>query len=73
MMSKQHKTSTNKQATNRTATPKASHTVGDAARHAMIAEAAYLYAEQRGFQGDAALDDWLRAESEINARLSTSG
>lgn len=28
----------------------------------MIAEAAYLLAEQCGFRGDAALDDWLQAE-----------
>ncbi len=34
----------------------------------MIAETAYLFAEQRGFQGDVALDDWLRVEAEINAR-----
>lgn len=39
-------------------------------RHRMIAEAAYLIAEQRGFQGDMALDDWLQAEAEVDARFA---
>ncbi len=39
-------------------------------RHCMIAEAAYLIAERRGFLGVAALDDWLQAEAEVDARLS---
>lgn len=39
-------------------------------RHCLIAEAAYLIAEQRGFQGDAALDDWLQAETGVDARFS---
>jgi len=38
-------------------------------RHCMIAEIAYLLAEQRGFQGGSALADWLQAETDINARL----
>lgn len=38
-------------------------------RHHMIAETAYHIAEQRGFQGDMALDDWLRAETEVNAQF----
>jgi len=33
----------------------------------MIAEAAYIIAEQRGFQGDMALDDWLQAEAAVDA------
>ncbi|MGB5177269.1 MAG: DUF2934 domain-containing protein [Gammaproteobacteria bacterium] len=37
-------------------------------RHYMIAEAAYLIAEQRGFQGDMALNDWLQAEAAVDAR-----
>lgn len=49
--------------------PKAGRTLTPEDRHCMIAEAAYLIAEQRGFQGDAALDDWLRAEADINAHL----
>jgi len=35
-------------------------------RHRMIAEAAYLIAEQRNFKGDLAFDDWLQAEAEID-------
>lgn len=38
-------------------------------RHQMIAEAAYRIAEQRSFQGDMAMDDWLQAEAEVNARF----
>lgn len=33
----------------------------------MICEQAYFLAEQRGFQGDAALDDWLQAEAKVDA------
>ena len=40
------------------------------ARRKAIAEAAYRIAEQRGFQGDMALDDWLQAEAEVDARLA---
>ena len=43
-------------------------TVSAQERHCMIAETAYLLAEQRGFQGDSALADWLQAETDINAR-----
>lgn len=39
-------------------------------RLGMIAEAAYYKAEQRGFCGGDPTDDWLAAESEINALLS---
>lgn len=42
-------------------------------RHAMIAEAAYYYAERRGFADGCALDDWLKAEDEIESRLAGSG
>lgn len=38
-------------------------------RHAMVAEAAYYLAEQRGFQGDEHMTDWLRAEMEIDRLL----
>lgn len=40
-------------------------------RQRLIATSAYYLAEQRGFQGDAALDDWLRAEAGVDAGLST--
>jgi len=39
-------------------------------RHLMIAKAAYLLAEQRGFQGDMALNDWLQAEAGVDARFA---
>jgi len=39
-------------------------------RGELVAEAAYLIAQQRGFEGNYALDDWLQAEVEIDARLS---
>jgi Protein of unknown function (DUF2934) len=36
-------------------------------RHQMISERAYLLAEQRGFQGGDAVNDWLAAEAEIDS------
>ena len=36
----------------------------------MIAEAAYYLAVQRNFQGDNALEDWLRAEVDVDAQLA---
>lgn len=39
-------------------------------RYRMIAETAYLIAEQRGFEGDLSLDDWLQAEAEVDARFT---
>jgi len=38
-------------------------------RQAMIAEAAYYLAEQRGFHGGDAVQDWLQAEMQIARRL----
>jgi hypothetical protein len=38
-------------------------------RQQMIAEAAYLKAERRGFDGGDAVRDWCEAEAEIDARL----
>ncbi|HEU4778515.1 MAG TPA: DUF2934 domain-containing protein [Steroidobacteraceae bacterium] len=40
------------------------------AREAMIAEAAYLRCAHRGFEAGHDVDDWLAAESEIDAALS---
>jgi len=37
-------------------------------RHRMIAEAAYFLAEKRAFEPGHALDDWLAAERDFNAR-----
>ncbi len=39
-------------------------------RRAMIAEAAFYRAEQRGFEPGRELDDWCAAESDIDARLA---
>jgi hypothetical protein len=39
-------------------------------RHRMITEAAYFIAEQRGFQGDLSLDDWLQAEAEVDTQFA---
>jgi hypothetical protein len=39
-------------------------------RRALIAEAAYLRAQRRGFEPGHELEDWLAAESEIDLRLS---
>lgn len=47
--------------------------IKDDKRHAAIAKADYLLAAQRGFCDDTALDDWLRAEAEVNARLPGGG
>lgn len=40
------------------------------ARRQMIAEAAYLRAEQRGFVAGDPLDDWLAAEREVDLLLA---
>lgn len=40
------------------------------ARRAMIAEAAYYIAQQRGFSDGHDVDDWLLAEKRIDAGLS---
>ncbi len=44
-------------------------TVSEEARRAMIAEAAYLRAERRGFAAGDEVEDWLAAEEEVNALL----
>jgi hypothetical protein len=38
-------------------------------RHEMIAVAAYYLAEQRGFPGEGALEDWVAAERQIERML----
>jgi len=45
-------------------------TVTTEERRRMIAEAAYLRAERRGFSGGDPTDDWLSAEAEIDRILS---
>jgi hypothetical protein len=38
-------------------------------RRGMIAQAAYLRAERRGFTGGNEIEDWLAAEAEVDALL----
>ena len=45
-------------------------TVTPEERWRMVAEAAYLRAEKRGFSGGNPTDDWLAAEAEIDAVLA---
>ncbi|MGO9947274.1 MAG: DUF2934 domain-containing protein [Steroidobacteraceae bacterium] len=42
-------------------------------RNACIAEAAYFIAKRRGLVPGHELEDWLQAESEVDARLSGEG
>jgi hypothetical protein len=39
-------------------------------RQAMIAEAAYYFAQQRGFHSGHELEDWVAAEQQIDAALA---
>ena len=43
--------------------------ISEDARRGMIAEAAYLRAERRGFASGYESEDWLSAEAEVNALL----
>jgi len=49
--------------------PTFSQFVGPEQRAALIAEAAFYRAEKRGFEPGHEVDDWLAAESEVDARL----
>jgi hypothetical protein len=53
----------------RSATGAPNITVTDEVRRQMIAEAAYLRAEQRGFAPGHEAEDWLLAEREVDALL----
>jgi hypothetical protein len=46
--------------------------VGPEHRAALIAEAAFFRAEQRGFNPGHEVEDWLAAESEVDARLMSA-
>jgi len=39
-------------------------------RHRLIEKAAYHLAEQRHFQGDREMDDWLQAEAAVDAQFA---
>ena len=41
-------------------------------RREMIAKAAFIKAEQRGFSGGNPVDDWLAAETEVDALLASN-
>jgi hypothetical protein len=43
--------------------------VSDDMRRSMIAQAAYLRAERRGFTAGDEVEDWLAAEAEVDALL----
>jgi hypothetical protein len=43
--------------------------VSDDMRRSMIAQAAFLRAERRGFTGGDEIEDWLAAEAEVDALL----
>ena len=47
--------------------------ISGAQRHQLISEAAYLKAEQRGFEGDDAIRDWLEAEAHIDSIYRIQG
>ncbi len=49
--------------------PGASGRIPEAERRAMIAQAAYLRAERRGFAPGGEIEDWLAAEAEVDALL----
>ena len=42
-------------------------------RSRMVAEAAYFRAERRGFAPGGELDDWIRAEAEIDRMIQSGG
>ena len=67
---KQTKTAKQNAATLSTAKHQESQDVTPEQRHQMVAVRAYLIAEQRGFQGDMALNDWLQAEVEVDNRVA---
>jgi hypothetical protein len=46
--------------------------VSNETRYQMIAEAAYLRAERRGFEPGREIEDWLAAEEEVNRVLAAA-
>jgi hypothetical protein len=53
----------------RTTRKRTSEGVPSSEWHAMVAQAAYFRAEQRGFVGGSPEEDWYAAEAELRARL----
>jgi hypothetical protein len=60
-----------KAAAPRVSTVSATHEISEDVRRGMIAEAAYLRAERRGFTGghDKEREDWIAAEAEVDVLL----
>jgi len=60
-----------KAATSKVSTPSAAIQISEDVRRGMIAEAAYLRAERRGFTGghEKEREDWVAAEAEVDALL----
>jgi hypothetical protein len=54
-------------------TAKPRHGIPPEERQRLIAQAAYLRAERRGFSGGSPEQDWLLAEAEIDAMLMKRG
>ena len=63
------KTSSKKSTTRKTSAKNAA-VISIEQRHAMIEQKAYLFAEKRGFVGGDPTQDWLAAESEIDASIT---
>ncbi len=60
------KKSVKKASVKKAASKKAVKTISYQQRYQMIAEAAYLLAEQQNFRADSELDNWLAAEAQID-------
>lgn len=56
-----------KKSARRSAPPR--NEISEDMRRSMIAQAAYLRAERRGFTGGDEVEDWLAAEAEVDALL----
>jgi hypothetical protein len=55
--------------TNKSSEANSSLDNSDCSREQMIAEAAFYYAERRGFLPDNEITDWLQAESDIDGLM----
>ena len=64
------KKTTSKKSTTRKTSAKDAAVISIEQRHVMIEKMAYIFAEQRGFVGGDPTQDWLAAESEIDASIT---
>lgn len=65
------KSGTGKTTSRKSGAKSASLSLDEARRRQMIAETAYFLAEQRGFKGGSALDDWLIAEAQVDRQFTS--